>query len=288
MAMRCKTLLCLIALLAGFSSCRAQLSPDEEILMDILRRNKLGHWQAESRIDSLASYFLGKPYVAATLESEDGVERLCINLREVDCLTLVENVLALDFLLDEQEKSRNTDRQCLQRFPQWIERLRYRDGRMDGYCSRLHYTSDWILENERKGLLQQQTARFSDMLFCPKPNFMSTHPQLYQALRLQPELLPQIEANEQALQGVCFHYIPKEKVAACADRIPSGYVVAITTDSPGLDFAHLGFTCRVDGELHLLHASSTAKKVVVSPQTLSDYLLGIKHVTGIVLLTVKH
>ena len=40
-----------------------------------------------------ARFFLDAPYVAATLEKEP--EGLVINLREMDCMTLVENVVAL-------------------------------------------------------------------------------------------------------------------------------------------------------------------------------------------------
>ena len=40
-----------------------------------------------------ARYFVGRPYVASTLEREP--ERLVVNLREWDCTTLVESAVAL-------------------------------------------------------------------------------------------------------------------------------------------------------------------------------------------------
>jgi hypothetical protein len=45
--------------------------------------------------------------------------------------------------------------------------------------------------------------------------------------------------------------------------------------------SHMGIAARRDGELHLLHASEQAGKVVISPQTLVDYLHLSPHRTGI-------
>ena len=42
----------------------------------------------------IGKFFLGTPYVAGTLETK-GAEHLVVNLREYDCVTFVENVVAL-------------------------------------------------------------------------------------------------------------------------------------------------------------------------------------------------
>ena len=39
-----------------------------------------------------------------------------------------------------------------------ITRIRYRGGRLAGYPSRLHYFTDWLLDNERRGLIEIITA----------------------------------------------------------------------------------------------------------------------------------
>lgn len=73
--------------------------------------------------------YLGTRYVANTLDRNE-VEQLVINTKEVDCLTFVEYTLA----------------QALgSSFADNLQRIRYRDGIINGYPSRLHYTSDWIL-----------------------------------------------------------------------------------------------------------------------------------------------
>jgi hypothetical protein len=68
--------------------------------------------------------FLGRPYGAHTLEGE-GPERLVINLRELDCFTLVENAVVLERLF----------RTGATGFPDYaatLRRLRYRNGILDG------------------------------------------------------------------------------------------------------------------------------------------------------------
>ena len=58
----------------------------------------------------------------------DGEEELVIRTDAVDCLTFVEYTLA----------------QALgSSFTENLQKIRYRDGIIDGYPSRLHYTSDW-------------------------------------------------------------------------------------------------------------------------------------------------
>ena len=70
---------------------------------------------------------------------------------------------------------------------------------------------------------------------------------------------------EQSLSGKEVHYLPKAKLPA--DGLPwikDGDIIAITTNTPGLDVAHMGIAFYADNKLLLVHASSTDKKVVVS------------------------
>ncbi len=68
---------------------------------------------------------------------KDGDEQLVINLTGLDCTTFLENSLALARCIKKGTTS----------FEDYLEELqfiRYRDGVIDGYTSRLHYFSDWI------------------------------------------------------------------------------------------------------------------------------------------------
>jgi hypothetical protein len=107
----------------------------------------------------LGTTFVGTTYLPQTLEIP-GPERLVINLRALDCVTFVENVLVLahlvvqgpdPLLLEDRENLRTAYRELL-------TRVRYRWGVLDGYPSRLHYFSEWLWDGEAKGLLQLVTA----------------------------------------------------------------------------------------------------------------------------------
>lgn len=221
----------------------------------------------------IATSYLGTPYVANTLEN-DGEESLIINLKEVDCLTLVEYTLA----------------QALgESFSHNLQKIRYRNGIIDGYPSRLHYTSDWIDNGIRQGFLQDITAKHSPSTLTLSLSYMSTHPQLYKKLADSPENVARMAEQEKAITGKVVHWLPKSKLPeAGLPWIQDGDIIAITTKLPGLDIAHMGIAKRVDGNLHLLHASSTLGKVVVSDEPLNHILNNKKSWTGIRVVRMSH
>ncbi len=96
----------------------------------------------------------------------------------------------------------------------------------------------------------------------------------------------QIVENE--LSNSVRYIIPKSQIAKAISKIQSGDIVAFATDIDGLDFVHLGFavSSEKDGKIHLLHASSKAKKVVISKKTLAKYAREYSKVSGIVVLRV--
>jgi hypothetical protein len=225
-----------------------------------------------------ARLFIGRPYVAHTLEVND-TEQLVVNTRELDCTTLVENVLALTLCHLQGKHS-------FEAFRLQLTRLRYRQGIIDGYPSRLHYFTDWILDNEAMHVVSeiQQTVAPFTAIQTISVDYMSRHPQSYRALGLHPEFISQIADQERSLFGRRFRYIPKSQVAdtkALRQCVHNGDVLAITCSKPGLDIAHLGFAVwRSDG-LHLLNASQLHKKVVEEPMTLNQYLSKHPTHTGI-------
>ena len=225
-----------------------------------------------------ARQFLSRPYVAHTLEVNSN-EQLVVNTRQLDCTTLVENVVALTLCM---KRHLYTARD----FMNALVQLRYRGGRLDGYASRLHYFTDWIVDKTAMGLVTEQQG--------PNPpftavqtidvNYMSRHPEAYRALKEQPELLPAIKAWEDSLRGRTFRYIPKQQVRntpGLRQAVRDGDIIAITCNKAGLDIAHLGFAVwRADG-LHLLNASQLHKRVVEEPMTLGEYLSKHPSHTGI-------
>ena len=231
-----------------------------------------------------AQKFIGRPYVASTLEG-DAHERLVVNTRQLDCTTLVETVTALTLCAQNREYSWFAYKHML------ID-LRYRGGVINGYPSRLHYFTEWITDNTRAGVVaevQSPNPPFSAVQTV-KVNYMSTHPQSYQALREHPEFVSAISKMEREVSGAKYRYIPKKAVAnsrLLRQAIHDGDIIAITCNKPGLDIAHLGFALWKQDGLHLLNASQIHKKVVVEPMTLYRYLQKHSSHTGIRIIRIK-
>ena len=232
----------------------------------------------------LARQFLGVPYVAHTLEVNDD-ERLVVNTRQLDCTTFVETVTALK-LCAQQGKRTFADYQNV------LRQLRYRQGRMAGYTSRLHYFTDWIRDKADMQLVtdvQQPNPPFSAVQTV-NVNYMSTHPTAYKALKANAALVPEIRAQEQSLTGMKVRYIPKRAVrnnALLRKVVKDGDILAITCNKKGLEIAHLGFAVWRNDGLHLLNASMIHKKVVEEPMTLYQYLQKHKTHTGIRVVRIK-
>ncbi|MBO4800925.1 MAG: DUF1460 domain-containing protein [Bacteroidaceae bacterium] len=224
-----------------------------------------------------ANQLLDRPYVGKTLEVNPK-EELAVNLRELDCTTLVENVVAL-VLTTQQQSTRFAD------FCRNLERIRYRDGRLNGYASRNHYFSEWILSNERQGLVTEVTGHEKDSrgAFYPfvepqtlQCNYMTNHPNQYPMLKGDEEAQKQIQANEKRINGRTIHYIPRRLLSRSRKELGSiqdGDILAIVTKKAGLDVSHLGIAVwGTDGQLHLLNASQIHKRVILEPLTLAEYM----------------
>ncbi len=231
-----------------------------------------------------ARKFLGLPYVAYTLESS-GKERLVINTRQLDCTTLVENVTALTLCA-------NRGHYAWESYLQTLREMRYRDGIVDGYPSRIHYFTEWITSNTVKGIvneIQSPESVFS-ALQTVRVDYMSKHPKSYKALSSHPEYISKIRQMEQNVSGGKFRYIPKAGVTnsqLLRRAITDGDIIAITSKKQGLDIAHLGFAVwKADG-LHLLNASQLHKKVVEEPMTLGQYLQKHPSHSGIRIIRIK-
>ncbi len=216
--------------------------------------------------------FLGTPYVAKTLEVGD-TESLVINLHGLDCTTYVENVLAFGLMLKQAETNFDA-------FTGALENIRYKDGKLDGYASRLHYFSEWIANNEKKGLLKDITTEIGGTEITKDINFMSTHRDLYPFLS-DDENFEKIKQSENHLNDQPICVLPQNAIEMNEALIRSGDIIALTTAIEGLDITHTGIASREkDGRIHLLHASSSGQ-VEVSELPLVDYLKKIKKNTGI-------
>ena len=227
-----------------------------------------------SEMTAIASLFIGAPYVGGTLEG-DTVESLKINLHAFDCTTFVETVLAL-------VRTRSFGQRTVEAYAAQLRNIRYRGGIIDGYLSRLHYFSEWIADNERRGSVVEVSRQAGGVCDTLHLSFMSSHADLYPKLAGDPQQRARIRAQERRLSGTTFYYIPASRIdTATLAAIHDGDIIAFTTAIAGLDIAHVGIACRRDGEVHLLHASSSAGRVLLDPRPLAQQLQETRRFTGI-------
>lgn len=281
----------LLVFLGLFSACQSKqkqhnVKHDDSSLVyspedSVIAMNIIRELEEEKKIDvgaltlKVATYFLDVPYVAHTLET-GAEEKMVVNLREMDCTTLVENSLALARTI--QHKNPN-----FQKFVKELEFIRYRDGIRSGYPSRLHYFSDWIYDNDRKKTVKDMSRDIAHILYPNRVNFMNRHPDSYKALSENPELIDIISAQEDSISFRMNWYIPKSKVPDFENQFKDGDIVAITTHIDGLDVSHVGLISKEGQKVKMLHASSREKKVVITTGTLSDYLIANKSNSGVMI-----
>lgn len=246
-----------------------------EACMQYARAEGLDSLTRAERVAKVGMFFDGTPYEGGTLDSE-GEERLVVNLRAFDCVTFVDNVLAISMLDSYQGNN-------IRPFLQALQKVRYRAGRIVGYASRLHYSTDWLHEMEKEGIVRDITPELGGIAFIKPVDFLSRRMQTSGDTLLYREM-KRIETAMNARERV---YLPKEKVTAeICSHIQDGDILLFTTNRLGLDTGHVGIAKQVGGEVHLLHASSSEKRVMVTPGSLVDYLMEVPAHSGIIIARV--
>jgi hypothetical protein len=231
-------------------------------------------------IVEIGKSFIGTEYVAHTLE-QDGSEQLVINLTGLDCTTFLETSLALARCI----KSGST---TFEDYKKELIFIRYRDGIIDEYPSRLHYFSDWAYNNIKKEIVKDVTKELGGEEIKFNVEYMSAHPESYKHLKENPDFIPIIRKQEKEINERTYYYIPKTKVKAIETKIKTGDIIAITSSVKGLDINHVGFAVKMkDGKTHFMHAPQADTKVQITPEPLHEYLKKIKRHTGIIVLRVR-
>ncbi|HEX9614047.1 MAG TPA: N-acetylmuramoyl-L-alanine amidase-like domain-containing protein, partial [Bacteroidota bacterium] len=161
--------------------------------------------------------FLGTEYLAHALEVP-GPERLVVNMRGLDCVSFYENA----FVLARCVKKNAT---TFDDYQKELTLVRYRGGVIDGYPSRLHYTSDYFYDGQKKGLWENRTKKFGGVPYVKAINFMSTHPESYRQLKENPELVEVIREQEKEISAREHYFLPKEKVKAAEEYFHSGDIL---------------------------------------------------------------
>ena len=159
-----------------------------------------------ARMQLLAEAFLNRPYRAEALiggAQED--ERLVLDLSAFDCVTFVENTLAL-------ARAHN-----LPSYLRELKATRYDRARVE-WQYRLHYFSDWMRANQKRGVLRR--PRLGDVVLSYDKTLSS---------------LADYPARRRRLDVV-----PRPKLLKVAGQIEQGTVVAFASTRAKIDYFHVG------------------------------------------------
>lgn len=225
---------------------------------------------------ALAQSFLGAPYVTGTLD-RGLTEQVVVNLHQLDCWTLVENCLAL---------AHTGPTGSFETFKSYLQKMRYWGGTINGYGSRIHYFTGWLLQAEKAGYVEDITRTLGGIPYQKAVHYISSRPEKYPKIK-KPEILREIKAAEARIHRHSWYFIPKSRIAAKEHLLQEGDLIIITSSKHDLDVSHQGFAVRRNGRIHLLHASSLARKTIVSAQPLPQYLAKQRGMSGIMVARMK-
>jgi hypothetical protein len=233
-----------------------------------------------------AKHLLGQPYEAGTQEGRE--ERLRIYLTRTDCILFAETCLGLVRTVQCKGAQATFEDLALT-----LQGTRYRDGAVDGYASRLHYTTEWIRQGVQTGAFEDLSEALGGVRDARAVDFMSKHPDSYAPLKGESQYAKdnrgRIREMETRVSALPRFYVPKERLAAVEDRIQSGDILCFATSVDGLDYSHvvIAYREKPGGRLGFIHASTAAKRVVIEPRTLEAYLQANARIKGISVLRVR-
>ncbi|HLO51244.1 MAG TPA: N-acetylmuramoyl-L-alanine amidase-like domain-containing protein [Kamptonema sp.] len=237
------------------------------------RSQKLHDRSMEGIMQAIADNFLGTPYKAGLLDKSNE-EKLVVSLDGFDCVLFVETVLAIARGVAVQDYAYQT-------FLERLENQRYSDGKMNGYCSRLHYFSEWIEENQKRGTVQNITSELGGIPLKKKLNFMSKHSGSYPQLANNETNYNCIVEQEADLAKLTINYLPLNQIKSVYSQLKAGDIVAVATDIDGLDVTHTGLVYRnADGNIGLIHASPIGEVTIA--YDLHRYIGRVESAIGIV------
>ena len=241
-------------------------------IFDYAQNNNLTEASIGTIVQGVAEQFLGAEYQAGLLD-KGTQETLIISLQQFDCLLFVETVLAIANNVARKENN-------YQAFTNKVEEQRYWNGKMNGYCSRLHYFSDWIVDNQIRGNVENITAELGGISTVKKLNFMTTHRSSYPNLAKSDRNFKCIARVEDSL-STTFNYIPTNQIDRVYSRLQPGDIIGVATNITGLDFTHTGFVYQhANGDIGFIHASPAGKVTIA--KDLQKYVGNVDKAIGIV------
>ncbi|MFB2935114.1 N-acetylmuramoyl-L-alanine amidase-like domain-containing protein [Aerosakkonemataceae cyanobacterium BLCC-F154] len=250
------------------------ISKFEQIMQNAQRENLSDRPMSEI-IQKVAQEFLGTKYKANLLDGSSR-EKLVVSFEELDCVLFVETVLAIARGIALQDHSYQT-------FINHLQNQRYRNGELPEYCRRLHYFSDWILDNQNRGNVQNISLDLGGISQNKMLNFMSKNRQRYPLMVNNDANYQCIVDRQSELAEVAINYIPKHRINRVYSQLQPGDIIAVVTNISGLDFTHTGLVYRrTNGRVGFIHASPAG--TVTTARDLQRYVRNVKNSMGVVVV----
>lgn len=269
-----------VAPVPSFSDEVKDSAPSLTVFNRIVAKSQKENWQnlpIGEVMGKVATELAGTPYVGGVLDRNTKQEICTVDLSALDCVTFFESTLDLARIIKKgtptPEALRNE-----------VTYTRYRGGKPTNYTCRLHYTTDWFHDNQKKHVVELLQKFPGEQTFPSKVSFMSSHPQSYPVLVEHPEFVATIRNQESQINKRHLNYVPMDKIASIEPLLKTGDIVGVCTDQPGLDIAHTGIIYRdKDGVPHFMDASSKKSnmKVTIEPGPISGAVNWSKNNIGI-------
>ena len=252
----------------------------QEILARIVNKANAEDWPRlpiGELMGKVALELRGIPYKGFTLELSKDLEYCVVNLKGLDCVTFFEDVLGIARML---KKGHTNPDDLIDE----VRFTRYRGGRMSSFPSRLHYTTDWFVDNEEKGVVKILTSSLPGAEpFTQKVGIMTQHPEMYRQLATHPQYVGEMKLIEDKINERTLKYLPMDKLEEAEPLLQTGDIIGVCTTEEGIDIAHTGLVIKDEsGVVHFMDASSARSRmqVTIEPE-ISKCLNWSSKLTGI-------
>jgi hypothetical protein len=220
--------------------------------------------------------FQGTPYGAGGKGTR--IDQTLINVEELDCVTFVENILALALTQKQIQQTPNFPRHDsvrLYTFAHTLNQIRYWQGEN---CSkpedRMHYFTAALNEFQKYGWVFNVATGGAGSVFYKKIDYITSNPKRYNIDNR--ERMLQQERDLTFLRRRYFHLNQLYMYEAIAQP---GDIISLATDVPGLDVSHTGFIDLENGVLKFTHSTAVGKRLQVRAD-FCDYMAGRTSIIG--------
>ena len=208
----------------------------------------------------IGQYFIGAPYLANRL-SKSNPEKVYFSFTDFDCVTYVENVLALY----------NSKGNHIQ-FSEKLIKIRYNDS--ISYENRNHYLTSGLKKLVKLNILTPINNPFNSKSVFKNIDYLSKH---VNSKHIDKNKL---KKTENSISNRPIYYFDSMNDSVTNNLIKNGDVIAFLSLRNDLDFKHVGFVYIKNNIKYILHASQEKKVVCISDVTIDQYILKNKKIIG--------